>query len=85
MSALQFELRAYAGDDDGVIADREEVTFERFASDAAAKSFAGRMARRIKGPVDLARAGGADWDERYLTTAAPSDFHASGFRFERLT
>lgn len=77
---LQFEFHAYAGD-----SLAETVTFERLAGDQAARAKAGRLAVKVEGPVDLARAGAAGWDERYITTANPSSFHASGYRFERLT
>lgn len=54
-------------------------------SDAAALGRAGRLAKRNGGPVDLARASNTPWHKRYLTTASPSEFHAKGYRFERLT
>lgn len=56
----------------------------RLRGDSSAKAKAGRLAKRNNGPVDLAYAGDADWADRYITTAAPSEFHASGYRFERL-
>lgn len=75
----QYEIRPF--DEDG----REMgAQFISKRSDAAAKSHAGRVAKLNNGPVDLARAGGADWNDRYLTTASPSEFHQSGYRFERL-
>lgn len=75
----QYEIRPY--DEDG----REMgACFITKVTDAAARAHAGRVAKRNNGPVDLARAGAAGWDERYLTTASPSEFHASGYRFERL-
>lgn len=62
------------------------VTARKLKSDSAARSFAGTLAKRHGGPVDLARgdASGRHWDERYMTTASPSEHHASGFMFERL-
>ncbi|MGX7874395.1 hypothetical protein ACVDG5_018035 [Mesorhizobium sp. ORM6] len=81
----QFEFQAYACDVDGSVAERAEITTHRMAGDAAARAKAGRLAKRCKGPVDLAYAGAAPWNERYITTASPSEFHASGYRFERLT
>ncbi|QIV65884.1 hypothetical protein Cp1R7AA1_059 [Mesorhizobium phage Cp1R7A-A1] len=81
----QFEFQSYKGDADGNIAATGDTSFQRFATDSAAKNYAGRLAKRINGPVDIARAGAAAWDDRYLTTAAPSEFHATGYRFERLT
>lgn len=80
---LQFEFRAFKGADD-LIADRPDITFESCQTESAAKAKAGRIAKRIDGPVDLAYAGAADWPERYVTTAMPSQFHAQGYRFERL-
>lgn len=80
MAKLRFEFVNYGEDAAGA----EVRTIESFVSDAAAKGAAGRLAKRIKGPVDIARAGSSSWNNRYLTTAAPSEYHASGFRFERL-
>jgi hypothetical protein len=75
----QFELHDFSGE-----ASLAVVTTLRLKSDSAAKAAAGRLAKRNGGPVDLAFAGGAEWNERYITTAAPSPYHASGYRFERL-
>nr|WP_094354974.1 hypothetical protein [Pseudomonas oleovorans] len=83
--ALQFEFHAYAGDEFGAVAERAAITTGRMATHNAARARAGRMAKRIKGPVDLALAGAAPWNERYITTASPSDYHAAGYRFERIT
>jgi hypothetical protein len=80
----QFELHAYKGDEFGVLAERAEVTYER-GSESAVRAKAGRMAKRFNGPVDLALAGNAEWNERYMTTASPSEFHSAGYRFERLS
>ncbi|MCW5679578.1 MULTISPECIES: hypothetical protein [Rhizobium/Agrobacterium group] len=80
----QFEFHAYRGDDEGVIAESPDITFARLSGDSAARAKAGRMSRRINGPVDLAIAGAADWNDRYLTTASPSEYHSTGYRFERL-
>ena len=52
--------------------------------DGAARMNAGRLARKNGGPVDLAYAGNAEWEERYITTASPCEFTKSGARFERL-
>lgn len=79
-----FEFHAYKGDDHGAIAERAEVSTETFEEKAAAVSFAGRMAKRIRGPVDVALAGDGTWGDRYITTANPSEHHASGYRFERI-
>ena len=76
----QFEFRAFP--EGGVV---EQVSFERLKTDSAARAKAGRLAKRVDGPVDLALAGAAEWDERYITTANPSTFHSTGYRFERLT
>lgn len=80
MNRFQFELHPY--DVDG---NEKPVEVALCVSDAAARAKAGRMAKRNGGPVDLARAGGASWANRYMTTASPSEWHASGFAFERLT
>lgn len=81
----QFEFHAYHGGEDGSISATPEITHARLSGDGAARAKAGRLARRIGGPVDLAIAGAADWSERYLTTASPSEFHSTGYRFQRLT
>lgn len=61
------------------------VTEEReYRSDSAARSRAGALAKKNDCPVDLARAGDAPWDERYMTTATPNEFYQSGYSFERL-
>ncbi len=80
-----YELHAFAGDEDGVIADNPEVETVSLRDVNAARSRAGRLAKRIRGPVDLAYSGKQPWNERYITTAIPSEFHAMGYRFERLT
>jgi len=81
----QFEFHAYRGTDDGSISVSPEITFARLSGDSAARAKAGRLARNINGPVDLAIAGAADWSDRYVTTASPSQYHSTGYRFERLT
>jgi hypothetical protein len=77
---LQFEFHTYDAN-----AANPVITTERLSGDASARSKAGRLAKQNGGPVDLARAGGADWADRYLTTASPSPHHVSGYQFERLT
>lgn len=76
----QFELVHYGEDAASSTPTREFVR----GSDASAKAKAGRLSKQIKGPVDVALAGAADWQDRYLTTASPSEYHATGYRFERL-
>ena len=78
--APQFEFHIYRGD----LTAKPEVIFDRLRTDGAARNKAGRLAKTAGGPVDLAFAGSADWSDRYLTTASPSEFHSSGYRFERL-
>lgn len=82
---LQFEFHAYAGDEFGSTASKAEVTIVPLHSDSAARSRAGRMAKRVNGPVDLARAGAAEWNDRYITTAKPCDIRQAGYRFERVS
>ena len=53
-------------------------------SESAARSAAGREAKKNGGPVDLCHAGDEIWEDRYITTAAPSEYHATGYRTERL-
>lgn len=86
----QFEFHAYACDEHGAhIAAKPEVYHMDFNEAAQAKGYAGRLAKRVNGPVDIAHAyqagePGQDWSERYITTASPSEHHKSGYRFERL-
>jgi hypothetical protein len=81
----QFEFRAFPDEAQG----DQQTLIETWRDVAAAKGRAGRLAKRVNGPVDLAYAyeagePGQDWSDRYLTTAAPSEYHAAGYRFERL-
>lgn len=80
----QFEFHAYKGDEYGAIADRPEVTTAEYEEKVSAVGYAGRMAKRIQGPVDVALAGESPWEDRYITTAAPCSYRISGSRFERL-
>lgn len=80
---MQFEFHAFKGEDDGHV-DTAEITHRQFKSDSAAKAAAGRLAKRIKGPVDIAFAGAALWNDRYITTASPSIYHSAGYRFARV-
>lgn len=81
----QFELRAYAADAHGAFASaRPDVSIVNLRTDSAARGMAGRLAKKVNGPVDLAFAGDEPWDQRYITTASPSEHHATGYRFERL-
>jgi hypothetical protein len=75
----QFEFVVY----DDNVREIERLTLP-MRGDSAAKAKAGSLAKRSNGPVDLAYAGDADWPDRYITTAAPSEYHAKGYRFERL-
>lgn len=82
---IKFELSAYPGGD----AEKPDVSYVETRDASSARGYAGRLAKRINGPVDLAYAYQAgepaqDWADRYVTTAAPSEYHASGYRFERL-
>ena len=81
----QFELRAYPADDNSAFAsDQPAVSVIDVRDLAAARGKAGRLAKRINGPVDLAYAGDESWATRYITTASPFDFTVCGYRFERL-
>jgi len=82
---IPFELQSYPADKDDVFHEgRPNCDFADHRDIAAAKGRAGRLAKRINGPVDLAYAGNEPWEERYITTASPSAYHKSGYRFERL-
>ena len=85
MQTRAYEFRAYPCDEHGAqLKDAPDVTTARFAETVQAKQYAGRMAKRVNGPVDIAFDNRADWADRYITTASPSEHHASGYRFERL-
>ena len=84
MRTIRFELEAYPGDDDGDTAERAIVSEEDLPGPTEAKRFAGRLAAKIKGPVDLFYAGDEHPKERYITTASPCQFAKTGYRMERL-
>lgn len=77
---LRYELHDYSGE-----ALEAIVTPIRVKNEGAARGHAGRLAKKNGGPVDLAKAGTSSWKRRYITTAAASEFHKSGYRFERLS
>jgi hypothetical protein len=83
---INFEFRVFPADESGVMHTAAEFTeFADLADLTAAKRKAGSLAKANNGPVDLAYADERHpWNERYVTTAAPSEFHKSGYRFERL-
>lgn len=84
MRTIRFELEAYPGDEDGNIPARPIVSEEDLPGPTEAKRFAGRLAAKIKGPVDLHYAGDEPPKERYITTASPCQFAKAGYRMERL-
>lgn len=84
LRTIRFELQAFPGDDDGVIVSDPTITEEELAGPSEAKQFAGRLAAKIKGPVDLLYAGSEPHNERYITTMSPCQFAATGYRAERL-
>lgn len=74
-----FELVGFPKDSSEV---REFLTQKDINS---AKRYAGKLAIKLDGPVDIAYyEAGVRWNERYITTASPSEFHKAGYRFERL-
>lgn len=85
-----FEFRLFPADEFGNQNTKDEFTLvEDFRDADAARAKAGRLAKKNNGPVDLAYAyepGGVaqDWNDRYITTASPSEYHSTGYRFERL-
>ena len=81
----RYEFHAYHGGAFGEVAERADVTTHEYEETAAAKAYAGRLSTRVKGPVDVAFADERPWEDRYITTASPSEHHAVGYRFERLT
>ena len=52
---------------------------------ATAKQRAGKLAKLHDCQVDLLIDGSEPHNERYLTTAMPSEHHKTGYRLERLT
>lgn len=71
--------------EDGAISEVGKAEYHRLSGDSAARSKAGSIAKRTNGPVDLAYEGNEAWEERYITTASPSEYHTAGYRCERLT
>lgn len=79
-TGMLYELRPF--DENGC----ELPAIERRAKyDASIIGQAGTIAKANNGPVDIARVGLEPWAHRYITTASPSEFHAKGYRTERLT
>lgn len=76
-----FEFRIFEGED----ATERPSQFHRLRGDSAARSKAGTLAKQFDGPIDVAYAGNAPWEDRYITTAMPSTFHKNGVQFEKLT
>lgn len=77
----RYELHVHGAD------KRVEVIPIEVPNLTSARSRAGRKAKYSKRPVDLARAPTAEddpFDERYVTTANPSDIHSAGYSFEKL-
>jgi hypothetical protein len=77
---MLFEFLDYGGE-----VARPVVTVRDLRNESAARSHAGSLAKRNGGPVDVAYHSTKHWEERYVTTAAPSEYHATGYRCERLT
>lgn len=58
--------------------------FSHHKDHTLAKQKAGRLAKMLDCPVDLLIDGSEPHNERYLTTAMPSEVHKTGYRLERL-
>jgi hypothetical protein len=83
--STEFEFRVFPADADGRMDSKDELKeITRHEDKAAAKRRGASLAKKYNGPVDIAYHGDEDWSERYITTAAPSKYHRSGVRFERL-
>lgn len=81
----EFEFHVFPADEHGRMDSADEFIETKCLIDqTAAKGYAGMLAKRHRGPVDIAYAGDELWYERYVTTASPSEHHRRGFRFERL-
>lgn len=81
----KYEFHAYHGGAFGEVAEKADVTTHSYEETAQAKAYAGRLAKRVNGPVDVAFADERSWEERYISTANPSEHHAAGYRLERLS
>ena len=67
--------------------DRAEghwVEVRPFEDKVAAKRAGGSYCKKTGGPVDIAYAGSEPWEERYITTAFPSEYHSKRYQFEYL-
>jgi hypothetical protein len=85
MKMREFEFHDYGtGVDDGTTRTEATITTERFEETSAARAHAGRLSKKSRGPVDLAKGGGEPWADRYITTASPSEHHAAGYQLERI-
>jgi hypothetical protein len=83
---VRYELRIFPADEHGGMKTENEFTeFVDFVDINSVKRAAGILSKTHNGPVDIAYADDRyPWDERYMTTAMPSEYHKSGYRFERL-
>lgn len=80
-TSFNYEFIHYGEDGNG-----DKIRIARvFTDDRAAKDAAGRLSKKINGPVDVARDNGQHWSDRYLTTASPSRWHAKGYSCERIS
>jgi hypothetical protein len=85
MTRFDFEFVVYPHDEHGQELPGAPLReLRKLTSESAARSRAGTLAKRYRGPVDLAHAGAGHWSERYMTTANPSSYHAAGYCFERI-
>ena len=82
----RFEFRIFPADEDGrMLESRETIEFHDLVDVAAAKRKAGALAKANNGPVDLAYADDRyEWNERYITTATPSEYVKGGYNLERI-
>jgi len=82
----RFEFRIFPADEFGGMNTADERTEMADLPDInAARNRAGSLAKKNKGPVDLAYDGDEPWEDRYITTASPCEYSTKGFRHERLT
>jgi len=75
----EFEFHIYDADARG-----PNIEVRDFEDKYAARRAGGVYAKMNRGPVDIAYAGKEPWEERYITTASPSDYTKSGYQFERI-
>lgn len=79
-----YEFHIYDADQDGHTSLDARIEVMTCSDDRAAKSVGRAFAKSGTGPVDVARMGGAPWNDRYIITAARHDLSSVRVTMERL-